>query len=64
MVEMLQWWTPIFEVPCMALANNDAEAVAMLSATNADFIALDAELAIKELHALTGVQCGGQDLVQ
>jgi thiamine-phosphate pyrophosphorylase len=37
-----EWWAPIFETPCIALAGRSIEAIGPLVATGAEFIALRA----------------------
>lgn len=38
-VERVQWWTEIFEIPCVAMADNSDE-VGALAAAGADFVAV------------------------
>ena len=54
--EMVAWWAPIFEVPCVAFDIETCEEAAGLAADGADFIAvtLAAGLAAKEAADLLG----------
>jgi thiamine-phosphate pyrophosphorylase len=38
-VDLVGWWSEIFEIPCVAFDVSDADGVAVLSAEGADFIA-------------------------
>ena len=60
-IELVQWWEPIFEIPCMAWAGEDAREFAMLAQVGADFIALDADLAADEVWALLNMQGSDRD---
>ncbi len=56
MIELVEWWTPIFETPCMALIGDAADELAKLAGANVDFIAFDATRAAKGLQALVNMQ--------
>jgi len=39
-LELAEWWAPVFQVPCVALAGSDLASVDVLAATGVDFVAL------------------------
>jgi thiamine-phosphate pyrophosphorylase len=39
-LEFAEWWMPLFETPCVALAGSDMASIDALAATGADFIAV------------------------
>jgi thiamine-phosphate pyrophosphorylase len=54
--ELIAWWAPIFQVPCVAFDVESREEAARLASAGADFIAvtLSAELSASAAGALVG----------
>jgi thiamine-phosphate pyrophosphorylase len=64
--ELIEWWAPIFEVPCVAFDVESGEEAAELAAAGADFVAValpagmsadDARDLVREVAA--GIGAGG-----
>lgn len=53
-IDLVAWWSELFEVPCVALDAADAD-LALLTEAGADFIALSVDLAETEAEIVAGL---------
>jgi thiamine-phosphate pyrophosphorylase len=49
--EMVEWWAPLFEVPCVAFDVETCEEAAALAAYGADFVAVTLPAGLAEAAA-------------
>jgi thiamine-phosphate pyrophosphorylase len=54
-LDLVEWWSELFEVPCVAL-DADRDDLAALAGAGADFVALSADLAQPEAELVADIQ--------